>query len=173
MAMTRTTYSTGAILFHWTIAVLVIANLLIGFGLLKGMPTHKAIGITVLVLSVLRIVWRLIHRQPPLPAIVPGWQATAARISHATFYVLLIAMPLSGWLMVSNAEKLRPLTWFGLFDIPYLTVSRAAGDAGHEIHELLAIPFAALVLLHVAAALKHHFIDRDSVLARMLPMLSR
>lgn len=171
--MTRTTYSTGAILFHWTIALLVITNLLIGFGLLDGMPTHKAIGITVLVLSVLRVAWRLAHRPPPLPDSVPGWQATAARISHAAFYVLLITMPISGWLMASNAETLKPLTWFGLFDIPYLTISPAAGDAGHEIHELLAIPFAALVLLHVGAALKHHFFDRDSVLARMLPIISR
>lgn len=171
--MTRTAYSTGAIAFHWTIALLVIANLLIGFGLIGSMPTHKAIGITVLVLSVLRVVWRLAHRPPPLPESVPGWQATAARISHAVFYILLIAMPVSGWLMSSNSEVLRPLTWFGLFDIPYLTISPAAGDAGHEIHELLAIPFAALVLLHIAAALKHHFIDRDAVLARMAPIFSR
>lgn len=171
--MTRTTYSTGAILFHWTIALLVIINMLIGFGLLDGMPTHKAIGITVLALSVLRVAWRLAHRPPPLPDSIPGWQAAAARISHALFYVLLIAMPLSGWLMVSNAETLRPLTWFGLFDIPYLTISPAVGDAGHDVHVLLAIPFAALVLLHVAAALKHHFVDRNAVLARMLPIISR
>lgn len=171
--MTRTTYSNGAILFHWTIALLVIANLLSGFGLIGIMGVHKAIGITVLVLSLARLAWRLAHRPPPLPASVPGWQATAARVSHGLFYVLMIAMPLSGWIMSSNAETLRPLTWFGLFDIPYLTISRSAGATGHEVHELLAYPFAALVVLHVLAALKHHFIDRDAVLARMAPIFSR
>ena len=171
--MTRTRYSTGAIMFHWSIALLVIANLLIGFGLFGGMPAHKAIGITILVLSVLRVGWRLAQRAPPLPDGIPRWQAITARISHAVFYVLIIVMPVSGWLMVSNAEKLRPLSWFGLFDIPYLTISRAAGKAGHDVHELLAIPFAALVLLHVAAALKHPFIERSPVLTRMAPIVSR
>lgn len=168
-----TTYSRGAIAFHWTIAVLVIANLLIGFGLLSGMPTHKAIGITVLVLTVARVGWRIAHRPPPLPADVPAWQARVAQLTHWLLYALMLAMPLTGWLMVSNGETLRPLTWFGLFDIPYLTISRRAGDIGHEGHELLAIPFAALVLLHIAAAMKHHLIDRDSVLVRMAPMLGR
>lgn len=173
MAVTRSRYSTVAILFHWSIALLVIANMAIGFGLVGAMSTHKAIGITVLVLTVLRIGWRLTHRPPPLPANVPGWQAKAAWVSHALFYVLLIAMPITGWLMVSNSDVLRPLTWFGLFDIPYLTISPAAGDAGHDIHELLALPFAGLIMLHVAAALKHHLIDRDSVLTRMAPIFSR
>ncbi|GAA0733041.1 cytochrome b [Sphingomonas japonica] len=169
-------YTGGAIAFHWSIAVLVLVNVAIGlFGesLLAGipnqMPVHKAIGITVLVLSIARTGWRIAHPAPPPPATLPGWQRLAARISHGAFYILLIALPLTGWLMVSGTEKRRELSWFGLFDIPYLPVGTAAGDAGHELHEMLGLLMAALIVLHVAAALRHHFVLRDGTLARMLP----
>lgn len=167
-------YSRVAILFHWTIAVLVIANLLIGFfhDAIGLMPQHKAIGITVLLLTLARVAWRLGHRPPPLPATTPSWQITASRVAHWALYLFMIAMPLTGWLMVSGAEKRRPLDWFGLFDIPFLPVGATGGGIGHEGHELLAIPFALLVLIHIAAALKHQFIDRDDLIARMWPARS-
>lgn len=180
---TAETYSRGAIWFHWTIAALVVANLLIAFfndylpdaeaGLITGW--HKAIGVTVLVLSVARIGWRLTHRPPPYPASLRPWERTLARINHTLFYLLIIALPLSGWIWASASETRRPLTWFGLFDIPYLPVvqSVAGGELGHEVHEILGKLMIGLVVLHVAAALKHHFADRNSVLGRMLPAARR
>lgn len=169
-------YSRGAIAFHWTIAALVLFNLWIGlFGESlprdwKLMPAHKAVGITVLVLTLARLAWRLGHRPPALPASVAGWERTAARALHWTFYVLLIAIPLSGWMMTSGAEQRRPLDWFGLFPIPYLPVGRGAGDLGHETHEILGLAMAGLVVLHILAALRHHLVLRDATLVRMLPI---
>ena len=160
-------YSRVAILFHWTIAALVLANLWIG--LIGGsMSAHKAIGITVLVLTLGRIGWRLGHASPPLPAGTPAWERLAAQSTHALFYLLLIVLPMSGWAMVSGAKR-YPLDWFGLFPIPYLPISDSAAHLGHELHEVVGLGMAGLVALHVAAALRHHFLLRDGVLARMLP----
>lgn len=168
-------YSRGAIWFHWTIGLLVILNivLIIGHEALDWatVGTHKAIGITVLILSLGRLGWRLTHRPPPLPPI-PGWQVGLAHTVHWMFYVLLIALPLSGWWMSSAGETLRPLNWFGLFDIPYLPVTRGPGGLGgaaHDFHVTVGLLTIPLILLHVAGALKHHFRDRNSVLARMAP----
>ncbi|MGJ3627627.1 cytochrome b [Sphingomonas sp. MMS24-JH45] len=168
-----------AIAFHWTIALLVAVNLASGLGgdavpaLGALFPLHKAIGITVLVLTLGRVAWRLMHRPPPLPADTPAWERAAAHGTHWALYVLLIAMPLSGWAMASSPERRRPLTWFGAFDIPYLPVSPAGARFGHEAHELLGWVMAALVALHVAAALRHHFLLRDGILLRMAPALGR
>lgn len=168
-------YSTVAIAFHWVIALLVIVNIAVGFlhdpvpALGAWMPGHKAIGITVLVLTLARIAWRLTHRPPPLPADTKAWERGVAHVTHWTLYGLLLAMPLTGWLMVSGTDKRRPLTWFGAFDIPYLPVSKAAGGLGHDAHGLLGWLMLALVVLHIGAALRHHLILRNSVLLRMAP----
>ena len=170
-------YSTVAIWFHWTIALLVIVNLAVGIlhdyiDVLKPwMAGHKGIGITVLVLTAGRVAWRLVHRPPPLPPETRAWEKGVAHATHWTLYLLLIAMPVTGWLMVSGTDKRRPLDWFGLFDIPYLPVSKAAGGFGHEGHELLGWLMLALVVLHIAAALRHHLILRNAVLARMAPVV--
>ena len=92
-----------------------------------------------------------------------------ARATHLAFYVMMIAVPLAGWAMVSAGP--RPLEWFGLFDWPKLPVDRATGEIAHDAHVILALSTVGLVLLHVAGALKHHFLDRDFVLARMLPLV--
>ncbi len=160
-------YSRGAIVFHWTTALLVIVNLWIG--LVGGsMPLHKSIGVTVLVLTIGRIAWRVANPPPPLPATTPSWERAVARWTHRLFYLLLIVLPMSGWAMSSGATR-RPLDWFGLFPIPYLPVSPAAAGAGHEVHEIVGIGMAVLVALHVGAALRHHLLLRDGVLGRMLP----
>jgi len=160
-------YSLGAIVFHWTIALLVIVNLWIG--LVGGsMGLHKSIGITVLVLTIGRIAWRIANPPPPLPAHVAGWERGVARWTHRLFYLMLVVLPMSGWAMASGATR-RPLEWFGLFPVPYLPIPPAAAGAGHEVHEVVGITMAVLVALHVAAALRHHFMLRDGVLARMLP----
>lgn len=172
-------YSSVAILFHWTIAVLVIVNLIVGIGhewvpaMRAWMPGHKAIGITVLVLTLARISWRLVHRPPALPASVSPLQRTAAHAVHWVLYALLVLMPLSGWVMVSGPEGRRPLTWFGAFDIPYLPVSEAASGGAASAHGLLGWLMVALVALHVAAALWHHLGQRDATLVRMAPWFAR
>ncbi len=172
-------YSRVAIAFHWTIAALVIVNLVIGLGgdavpaLGAMFPAHKAIGITVLALTAARVAWRLMHRPPPLPGHTPAWERATAHAVHWALYALLVLMPLSGWAMSSNPERRRGLSWFGMFDIPYLPVSRAGAGIGHEAHELLGWAMLALVVLHVAAALRHHLLLRDSVLLRMAPAFGR
>jgi cytochrome b561 len=179
MTMRDARYSRVAIAFHWTIALLVIVNLVIGIGhdaipaLRAFMPAHKSIGITVLVLTIGRIAWRLGHPAPPLPAGSPSWERAAAHTAHWGLYLLLLAMPLTGWLMSSGPEKRRPLNWFGMFDIPYLPASSASADFGHSAHGLLGWLMLALVVLHIGAALRHHLLLRDDVLVRMAPILRR
>jgi cytochrome b561 len=172
-------YSAVAIAFHWTIALFVIANLTTGLlhdsipALRAWMPGHKALGITVLVLTAARIAWRIGHRAPaPMPG-TPRWQHVLAHASHGLLYLLLLAMPLSGWVMASPPEGRRPLSWFGLFDIPYLPATEAAADGAHSAHGVLGWLMLALVALHVAAALWHHMVLRDRVLARMAPVFAR
>ena len=165
-----------AIWFHWVIALLVIVNLAVGIlhdavpALRSWMGAHKAIGITVLVLTAGRVAWRLGHRPPPLPARTPVWEMGLAHVAHGALYLLLVAMPLTGWLMVSGTDTRRPLDWFGLFDIPYLPVSQAAGGFGRDTHGLLGWLMLALVALHIGAAVRHHLLLRDPVLARMAPV---
>ena len=177
MALVRTDrYSWGAIWLHWSIAAFVLVNLVLGLfheSLLDGLkwviPIHKAIGITVLALTLARIAWRLMHRPPPLLVDMAPWERTVAKVVHWSFYVLLLALPISGWMLSSNPARLRPMSWFGLFPIPPLPISGATAGLGHEAHGVLGYLMAALVAVHIAAALRHHFVLRDSVLARMLP----
>ncbi len=172
-------YSGVAIAFHWSIAVLVIVNLVIGIGhdaipvLRSLMGAHKAIGITVLLLTAGRVAWRLAHRPTALPAGTPVWEKGVAHATHWTLYLLMIAMPLTGWLMVSGPGPHRPLLWFGLFDVPTLPVGKGLADLGHDAHGPIGWLMAALVVLHIAAALRHHLILRDTVLIRMAPALRR
>ena len=174
-------YSGGAILLHWLIAILILLNFA-AVWVADGMPkpekmqvmaNHKAIGLTILALSLLRILWRMTHRAPPFAAEVKRWEAALARTVHTLFYVLIIAIPLTGWAMVSSFGKGKPVSWFGLFDVPALPVSsdRAVGGAFHDLHENLAIAALLLLALHVAGALKHQFFDRDGTLGRMAPFL--
>jgi cytochrome b561 len=136
---------------------------------------HKSLGITVLVLSMARLLWRLANPPPALPSTLRRWEAALARVTHIGFYVLMIALPLSGWMMVSASVWNIPAVVFGLFTLPHLPVlgtlqdKKPVEDALKEVHEALAIGIFVLLLLHVAAALKHHFVLHDDTLARMLP----
>lgn len=180
-ALVRTDrYSRVAIGLHWLIALLVVINLVTGlfhdtlFDGVKGlMPAHKSIGIAILALTLARIGWRLAHRPPALSPDVAGWERAAARVVHAAFYALLLIVPLSGWAMVSAGEERRPLFWFGLFRLPWLPVSDAVGEVGDRAHLIAGYLMTALVVAHIAAALRHHIVLRDSVLGRMLPVLLR
>jgi cytochrome b561 len=184
--VTRTTlirtdrYSWGSIWLHWATAALVLVNLTLGLfheSLLDGIkwviPIHKSIGITVLALTLLRLGWRLTHRPPPLPVDMTGWERAAAKVVHWAFYALLLALPLTGWMLSSNPARLRPMAWFWLFPIPPLPISGGMAKLGHNLHGIIGYAMLALVVLHIAAALRHHLLLRDSVLSRMAPGLNR
>jgi cytochrome b561 len=165
--------------FHWTIVLLLLAQGTLGLvmvnlpkkpGVIPYFTFHKSLGLTILLLAVLRLAWRAFDRRPEAPASIPQGQVIAARIGHALLYGLLFAVPLSGWLF-DSATALRPLYWWGLVQVPSLTGGADPGlkDIAREAHEWL---FWALVLVapgHAAAALVHHFFNRDDVLRRMLP----
>lgn len=166
-------YNSVARALHWILAILIIGNLAGGLlhdaleGVVEVMPIHKATGLLILALAVFRIVWRLTNRPPPLPGHVHGLERTAAQAAHAGLYALMLVMPLTGWIF-SSAGK-WPLSFYGLFDVPKLPFTK--GDpivgAAHEGHEILGWVFLALIVLHIAAALRHHFVLKDNVLRRM------
>ena len=185
-------YSTVAVILHWLIAVAVVALLIAGFWMgdavkkpetqalaFEVFQLHKSLGLSVLVLTVVRLLWRLSHRPPALPETMPGWQKAAAHATAWGFYVILLAMPLSGWVIVSTSPFGLPTMWFGLFEWPHITQLANAANAlqingaAEEAHELLAFGTLGLLALHVGGALKHHFYNRDNVLARMIPWLER
>jgi cytochrome b561 len=168
----------GVRLFHWLSAALIIAMLALGTAMVRledaGLrfdlyQMHKAFGITVLALTVLRSAVRLVlaRRGPPLTG--PAWQRLAASATHGALYVLIFAVGLSGWIMASATPLPIPTSIFGLFDLPSLVArDLATYKLAKAAHGWLTTVLACLVLLHVAAALKHQFWDRDDVLARMV-----
>jgi cytochrome b561 len=173
-------YDRGAVALHWITAALVLANLLLGVTMV-GLPIsprklhwylwHKSIGVTVFGLTSLRLAWRLL-RGHPAPVPMPAWQQRAARLSHAALYALLLAIPLSGWLY-SSATGVQ-VVWFGSVPLPnLLPKDRGLATVLRGVHVTLVLLLVAVVLVHVAAAFKHHFIDRDAVLRRMLPFQRR
>ena len=175
-----TRYTSIAIALHWLLAVALIASFGVGVYMadlplspqrLKLYNWHKWAGVTILALSVLRLVWRLTHRPPAeLPA--PRWQQRAAWLSHNAFYLLFFAVPLVGWAYTSAAGF--PVVWFGVLPLPdFVPHDKALAEAIQPWHELLAWALMVLVALHASAALKHHFIDRDRLLARMWPARSK
>jgi len=161
---------------HWVIVALLVVQvplgkvaheLPVGLERLVMMSRHKSVGITILALALLRIAWRWIDRPPPPPP-MPRWQEIAARLNHWALYALLIALPLTGWLTSSAAA--RPVSWFGLVQLPdFVAPDEGLEEAFEEAHEWLVNALLVLVLVHVAAALKHQFFDRDGLLLRMLP----
>jgi cytochrome b561 len=161
---------------HWVIALLAFSQLAMGklFEVEAGEPGslffwHTAFGLLVLALMVVRLGWRLTHAVPAQPPTTPGWQQLAARATHLAFYGLLIALPVSGWLLASLDGD--AVSFFGLFLVPPLPVpgGEASEDLLEEGHELLGNILLVLSGIHVLAGLKHHYIDRDDVLRRMMP----
>ncbi len=133
---------------------------------------HKSFGITVLLLSVLRLIWRLTHKPPALPAGMKTWEIWAAKLTHIGFYVLMIGVPLLGWAMVSASPLPIENKLFFLIplpDMPSITASKDATERLKDFHEIGAKLILLLFILHVGAALKHHFIAKDGILARMIP----
>ncbi|MGE7198243.1 YceI family protein [Brevundimonas naejangsanensis] len=192
-------YSAVAIALHWLIAVAILSMIPMGWWMSDAIAQpdtqalayrvfqiHKSIGFLILALTVLRIVWRLTHPVPALPGAMKGWEQFAARATHAAFYALMLALPLTGWIYVSTGWAVvtdTPLavatSWFGLFTIPHLPFIEHASEAARRAtawmamgaHSKLAWGAIVLVVLHVGAALKHQFFDRDGVLSHMIPVL--
>jgi cytochrome b561 len=162
-------------LLHWLIALLIVGLGILGLWMVglapadkfRVYPWHKSFGITVLVLVGLRLVWRLATTHPPeMPG--PAWQRWSASAVHFALYVLMFAMPLSGWLYNSAANF--PLRWFGLVGVPALWgPDPVVKHWALRVHEYGFWTLAALIGLHVVAAFKHHYVDRDETLRRMLP----
>ncbi|HEY1043126.1 MAG TPA: cytochrome b [Telluria sp.] len=172
-------YSSTAIALHWLMAAMIIANFTLGLvmvdiaGLtpakLRYFSWHKWAGVTILLLATVRLLWRLSHPAPALPDTMPAWEKLAARASHTLLYVLLFAVPLSGYFYTLAAGV--PVVYFGVVELPVLIdKDPALKSVLQTVHYGLNMLLAATVALHVLAALKHQFIDRDSVLKRMLPV---
>ena len=174
-------YGAVAQLFHWAVVVLIVTqyvlaikghDLPIGPSKIATLAQHKSVGITILGLAILRLLWRWFNPVPVTPPTTPRWQRIAAHASHFLLYALLLTMPVIGWLM-SSARNF-PVSWFGIFTLPdFIEPDRAAYEFLHELHGTLARVLFFVALVHIAAALKHHFIDRDNVLRRMLPVKLR
>ncbi len=182
MSEPRNRYSTVSLILHWVIAAGILAQVLLitAHEATHGTPIsreyveiHKSLGLTLLVLTLVRIGWRLANPALPLPDHMKTWEKIVARVTHVGFYLALLFMPLTGWAAMS--ARARPIDFWGLFNWPLLPVEggREAARALMGLHELGIKAIYVLLALHVLGALKHHFVDRDDVLRRMLPFLPR
>ncbi len=173
----RDRWSRVSIGLHWLTVVLVLGLAMVGLSMdalpagrlkLQVYALHKSMGLTVLAITVLRLGWRLIGRRPAMLAGMARWQRALAALTHWGLYALLLLVPFSGWWYNSTAGF--SLRWFGLFAVPALgEFDRVLKPQARDTHELLFWTLAALVALHAAAALWHHYRLRDRTLVRMLP----
>lgn len=178
---TATRFGAIAQFFHWIIVALIITQYVLvqifedmplGMAKIKMIGNHKAVGMTILMLAVLRLIWRWANPVPELPGTLKPYERRLAHISHILLYLLIFAIPVSGWIMSSVANI--PVSYFGLFAFPNLVgADKSWVDPVKEVHEILNVMLLITVAIHVAAALKHHFILKDDVLKRMLPGFGR
>lgn len=176
MTTTNDRYTPVAVALHWLIALLVVGLWIVG-ATMEDYPDsikwtayglHKATGILVLTLTLVRLAWRATHKPPMLPERLPRWQKIASALTHYALYAILLAMPLSGWAMSSAGGY--PVSVYGLFTLPNLVAKdKQLGEFFYETHELLANGILVLVAVHTIAALLHHYYHKDNVLRRMLP----
>lgn len=186
MASRRDRFSALAIVLHWTIAGLIAFNIYLGLkfdGLpilqkFQALQLHKSVGITVLVLSVLRLAWRLIHKPPGYPEGMKPWEKAVASATHWGFYGLMLGLPLVGWFLVSVSVIRIPTLLYKTIPFPHMPGTEGLTRESRQVlefyaantHETLAFITVALIVLHVGAALKHQFVTKDGVLYRMLPL---
>jgi cytochrome b561 len=178
-----TRYGIVAMTLHWLIAAAIITNIIVILSVPEDrspqafalMSFHMALGLTVLVLSILRLIWRVINPSPPPPAGLNRWIHVSGKAMQHVLYTLMVAIPLAGWLMVS-ASHFSP-SWFGLFTWPafpgFAGLDKAASHDWHEtfetIHVVLGWAMVVLIPCHIGAGLYHHVLRKDNVLLRMLP----
>jgi len=171
-------YGSVSKLFHWLTVLILIGMFTIGFfgGSVQDAATrsslyqgHKATGLLVIMITLLRLGWKLINPRPRLPDNIPAWQRKSANAAHFLLYGFLLAMPFSGWIMATAAGKYP--NFYGLFvaPLPGIEQSKALAKTFSQVHGIIAWCFLAVIALHLLAALKHHFINRDTVLRNMLP----
>jgi cytochrome b561 len=178
-------YTPVAIVLHWLIALAILALLVMGF-VMTSLPLgshlqfvlyqlHKSVGITVLLLSLLRLAWRLSHKPPALPDHMPGWEQLLAHLGHFALYGLMIGMPLEGWALVSASVWNIPTVLYGVIPWPHLPFfstladKKSAEELLKQLHDAAAWIMVATLVGHIAAALRHHFLIKDDVMTRMLP----
>lgn len=182
-------YSRVAMLLHWGIAAAILGQMALGLYMVRlpagsmsqfeNFQLHKSIGITILLLTGVRILWRLGHRPPPLPAQMPRWERAAATASHHLLYLFMVVLPLTGWAIVSASPLNLPTMLYGRVPWPHIpglqqvADRRAVAEGFSEAHEILAVLMLGLVALHVAAALRHHLLLKDDILMRMVPFGKR
>jgi cytochrome b561 len=180
-------YTRIAMLLHWLVAALIIANVALIWtvdylpddSVRPVIDTHKSIGVTVLGLALLRVLWRWGHKPPPIPRFYPRWERGAAHAAHAALYLIIFALPLSGWLHDSawNGAASHPMQYFGLFEWPRIAIfngySAAQRDVLHDqlgaLHTWCGYILYALLAAHILGALKHQWLDRHPELQRILP----
>ena len=186
---TASRYGYIATALHWVIVVGIVAQYflaeaaeereLVPAGSFDAAAMHTSIGLTILALAALRVLWRLVELPPSQPQTMKRYERLLARSAHIAFYVLLFALPLSGWALATADQQ--AISFFGLFDLSQLRIGAQLPIEGgtltedqlEEVHEVLFNILLALAVVHVIAALKHHFIDRDNVLRSMLPWSGR
>ncbi len=181
--METTRYGKGAIALHWLIAAFILFEIGLGWRM-EGKPgaelyavyqLHKSVGITIFLLSLIRLGWRYTHRPPPLSADLKRWERALATGTHHGFYLLMIGLPLSGWLLVSSSDKAIPTLLYGLIPwphVPGVAASHGVNEVAEVTHKSLVWVAYGLFFLHVAGALKHHFVDKSQDAARMLPVVA-
>jgi len=182
---TSNRYGGVAQILHWLIVALIITQWVLAqlaeaaghdkaahpaaaLHQLALLARHKSVGLTIFALAIVRLVWRFVSPPPPMPNTMPRWQVMAAKLTHFAFYALLLLLPISG--LVMSAASNYPVSYFGWFTIPNIVApDEALKDIMKERHEMLFDILMVVAVVHVIAALKHHFVDRDGVLRRMLP----
>ena len=168
-------YTRTSIVLHWLMALLIIATWIVGI-LIDDIPKgplrvttiswHKWIGVTIMFLWIVRSLWRITHRPPDINASMPAWQIKIMNITHIGLYLLMLAIPTTGWLM--SSAKGYTVNYFGWFELPDLVeANKALGHNLKEVHEFLANSIMVLIALHIAGVIKHQFIDKDGLLSRM------
>ena len=174
---TASRYGYVATTLHWVIVAGIIAQYFLAeaaedrehepAGIFAAAGLHNSIGIAILALAALRVLWRLVEVPPSRPETMKSYERVLARVTHIAFYLLLFALPLTGWALATADQQ--TVSFFGLFDLPQLRLGTLTEDQLEEVHEVLFNVLLGLAALHIAAALKHHFLDRDGVLRSMLP----
>lgn len=182
----RTTYTKVAIALHWVIAAAIILQILGGLQMedLKGgekfaaFQTHKSLGLTILMLSVARLLWRIANPPPALPDGMKAWEIAAAKFTHVAFYFLMIGIPIGGWVIISTSPYNIATHWWGLFEWPRLPLGdlpfrKALNELAKSGHSAAAWGVVVLLGIHVGAVLKHMFVNNDDVASRMIPFLPK
>lgn len=180
-------YTRTAVVLHWLIALMIIGQLiggkvmmwldptgsLLGISKFELFQLHKSFGFIILALSLFRLIWRLMHKAPPLPSGMKAYEKASAKLTHIGFYGFMIGLPLSGWAMVSVSSPRITTKVFDVLKVPDLPLPRSEAMEAltKNIHEYAAYLLIALLVLHIGAALKHHFVNKDDVLSRMVPQI--